>query len=278
MRNDSMAMQNLRHLLWLCAICVMAVVFASCRNTERVDAVGVEESAAAKAMLQGIWIDSDAEDLVFKAKGDTIFYPDSTSQPAYFRILHDTLMIGSPAIKYPIVKQAEHIFWFVNTAGDTVRLVRSEEASDSIGFEVKRPEVLTTTNVIKSDTVVNCDNERYHCYVAINPTRNKVVVTSFNDDGVEVSNVYYDNMIRLSVFKGSGQRFFSRDIRKQLFAQYVPEDFLRQAVLNNISFVEADGQGLHFHATLCVPNAASCYLVEMIVSTGGEMSMKLLES
>lgn len=265
--------------MFLCIALAMVLTFSACKNMGRVDTIDSEnESTTAKDLLQGIWIDADAEDVVFKAKGDTIFYPDSTSQPAYFRIVRDTLLVGKPAVKYFIVKQAEHLFWFVNSAGDTVRLVKSDEEADSVGFEVKRPEVLTVSNVVKSDTVVTFEGERYHCYVAINPTRNKVIVNTFNDDGVEVSNVYYDNMIRLSVFKGSGQRFFSRDMRKQQFAAFVPEDFLSQAVLNNISYAETDDKGLHFHATLCTPNAASCYLVEIIVSTNGEMSMQLLES
>lgn len=268
-----------RWMMLIYTALVVFLTFSACKNSGRVDTVNVEdESSTAKALLQGIWIDADAEDVVFKAKGDTIFYPDSTSQPAYFRIVRDTLLIGEPAVKYYIVKQAEHLFWFVNSAGDTVRLVKSEEETDSVGFEVKRPEVLTISNVVKSDTVINYDGERYHCYVAINPTRNKVIVNTFNDDGVEVSNVYYDNMIRLSVFKGAGQRFFSHDMRKQQFVAFVPEDFLNQAVLNDISYVETDGKGLHFHATLCTPNAASCYLVEIIISTSGQMSMQLLES
>lgn len=260
------------------ATAMLLLAFTSCGQQERPVGHEEDESQSAKAMLQGIWLDAEAEDIVFKAEGDTIFYPDSTSQPAYFRIVHDTLLIGEPAVKYLIVKQAEHIFWFVNSAGDTLRLVRSEEAVDSIGFEVKRPEVLTVSQVVKRDTVVNHDGERYHCYVAINPTRYKVVVSNYNDDGVEVNNVYYDNIIHLSIFKGAGQRFFTRDMRKQQFASFVPESFLSQAVLDNISYVEADDRGLHFYATLCIPNAASCYLVEMIVSTSGELTMQLLES
>jgi hypothetical protein len=256
---------------------LLATLFSCQRKSDNAE-VSVAENKQAKGMMQGVWIDAETEEVSFRVKGDTVFFPDSTSQPAYFRIVRDTLLIGEPAVKYFIVKQAEYLFWFVNSAGDTVRLIKSEEEADSVGFEVKRPEVLTVSNVVKSDTVVNYDGERYHCYVAINPTRNKVIVNTFNDDGVEVSNVYYDNMIRLSVFKGSGQRFFSRDMRKQQFAAYVPEPFLSKAVLNDISYVETDDKGLHFHATLCTPNAASCYLVEIIVSTSGEMSMQLLGS
>lgn len=71
----------------------------------------VKEDTAAKKMLQGIWLnDDDEDDVAFRAKGDTIYYPDSTSQPVYFYIAGDTLVMkGANIAKYPIVKQAEHI-------------------------------------------------------------------------------------------------------------------------------------------------------------------------
>lgn len=49
-----------------------------------------QEDIAAKKMLQGIWVDNDAQTVAFKVKGDTIFYPDTTSIPAYFQIIEDT--------------------------------------------------------------------------------------------------------------------------------------------------------------------------------------------
>ena len=38
-----------------------------------------QEDTTAKKMLQGIWVDEGAQTVAFKAKGDTIFYPDTTS-------------------------------------------------------------------------------------------------------------------------------------------------------------------------------------------------------
>lgn len=42
------------------------------------------ESKEAKAMLQGIWIDAETEEVSFRAVGDSIFYPDTISQPTFF--------------------------------------------------------------------------------------------------------------------------------------------------------------------------------------------------
>ena len=53
----------------------------------------VAEDVSAKKMLQGIWLNDDEEEPAFRVVGDTIFYPDSTSQPVYFQIIHDTLML-----------------------------------------------------------------------------------------------------------------------------------------------------------------------------------------
>lgn len=234
------------------------------------------ESKQAKALLQGIWVDSETQNVIFQVKGDTIFYPDSVSQPAYFRIVEDTMILGDHVAKYPLIKQTEHIFWFQNQNGDIIKLQKSEEEADSLSFTNVRPHVLTISQVTKTDTVVNFDNQRYHCYVAINPTKNKVQSTSYSEDGVEVSNVYYDNIVHVSVFHGN-QRLFGKNFQKAEFSSYVSEDFLKQAVLSNVEYQNTDDHGLHFHATLCTPNAASCYLVEIVISFKGKYNMKLIE-
>ena len=57
--------------------------------------------------------------------------------------------------------------------------------------------------MLKRDCVVFFNDEKYHCYIQINPTTYKVVKPSVNDDGVEVDNVYYDNIVNLTVFNGN---------------------------------------------------------------------------
>ena len=52
-----------------------------------------EESREAKAMLQGIWVDEETDEVSFRAEGDTIYYPDSVSQPTCFRIVGDSLVL-----------------------------------------------------------------------------------------------------------------------------------------------------------------------------------------
>ena len=186
------------------------------------------------------------------------------------------MIIGEGGAAYPVVKQTEHLFWFKNHNNDIVKLSKSDSAEDSLAFVRRKPEVLTVTKVLKRDTVVVYENNRYHCYIAINPTKYKVRKPVYNEDGVEVENVYYDNIIHLSVFQGA-QRIYSRDINKQLFAKDVPQQFLKQAILGNLEYDKTDASGFHFYATLCIPDEASCYLVETIISFNGQLSMELLQ-
>ena len=235
-----------------------------------------KENKQAKAMLQGIWVDEQTEEVSFRAIGDTIFYPDTTSQPTYFKIVGDSLVLGSVGAKYPIVNQSEHVFCFQNQNGDPVKLVKSDDPIHVFAFVHERPQVLTYTEVVKTDSVVNYDGNRYHWYLAINPTKYKVHATSYSDDGVEVDHVYYDNIMHISVFKGA-QKLFSTDFKKQQYESSIPARFLSQAILSNMEFTRVDAKGFHFIATVCIPDGASCYKVENLISFDGKLSMMLVE-
>ena len=121
-----------------------------------------KENLQAKAMLQGIWVDELTEEVSFRAIGDTIFYPDTTSQPSYFKIVGDSLVLGSVGAKYLIENQSEHVFCFHNQNGDLIRLEKSDDPIHVFAFVHERPQVLTYTEVVKTDSVVNYDGNRYH--------------------------------------------------------------------------------------------------------------------
>lgn len=226
-------------------------------------------------MLQGIWVEDESGDVSMRIEGDTIFYTDSTSMPAYFRIIGDSLVMGS-GTSYAIVKQTRNLFWFANQNGDVVKLQRSHEPIDEQAFVHDSPQIMTYTHQVKTDSVVMYNGNRYHWYIAINPTKYKVIKRSYNDDGIEVENVYYDNIMHVSVFQGAN-RLFSSDFRKQMFAKLIPETFLNEAILVNMEYHHTDAKGLYFNATLCIPDGASCYLVQTLVSYTGQMTMQLVE-
>ncbi|MBR4757909.1 MAG: DUF4738 domain-containing protein [Bacteroidaceae bacterium] len=260
----------------LSIIILLALALCSCGNrSANVPVAGQDEDRDSKAMLQGFWMDDETEEVAVLVKGDTIFYSDSTSMPAYFRIVGDSLVLASGAT-YLVDRLSENLFWFYNQNGDLVKYRRSTNPEEDSTWVRDTPRIMTYTHQVKTDSVVNFGGDRYHWYIAINPTKYKVIKHSYSDDGVEVDNVYYDNIMHISVYKGA-QKLYSSDFRKSQFSQYVPADFLEQAVLGNMEYSSIDASGLHFNATLCIPDGASCYLVEALVSYKGQLTMKTIE-
>ena len=248
---------------------------SSCRKSSSPAQEAKQENLAAKKMLQGIWVDEDEQDVAFKAKGDTIFYPDSTSQPVYFQIIDDTLVLhGANVAKYPVVKQTAHLFVFRNQNGDEVRCVLSDDPDDATFFSARRPLPINQNQVIKRDTVIDYNGERYHCYVQVNPTTYKVTTPSYNDDGVEVDNVYYDNIINLNVFHGA-QKLFGGDFKKQQFTKRVPSQFLNGSILSDLTFDHCDEKGIHYTASLIKPgDSMGSYQVDVTVSYKGHLKIE----
>ena len=183
----------------LSIIILLALALGSCGNrSASAPATNQEEDRDSKAMLQGFWMDDETEEMAVLVKGDTIFYSDSTSMPAYFRIIGDSLVLASGA-SYNIDKLTENLFWFHNQNGDLVKYRRSNDPEEDSTWVHDTPRIMTYTHQVKTDSVVSYGGERYHWYIAINPTKYKVVKHTYSDAGVEVDNVYYDNIMHISV-------------------------------------------------------------------------------
>ena len=248
---------------------------AACGQKSEKKQPEIKEDTAAKKLLQGIWLDGDDEDdVAFRVKGDTIYYPDSTSRPVYFYIVGDTLVMkGANTSKYPIVNQAEHIFQFKVQNGDIVKLVKTDDLSYLQQFSHEQPVTLNQNKLVKRDTVVNAGNEKLHLYVQVNPTTFKVYKSSYNDDGVEVDNVYHDNIVNVNIYQGS-RKIFGRDFRKEDFKGQVPHEFLKQSILSDIVFRKVDADGVHYKVVLAMPDSSMSYQVEIIISLEGKMTIK----
>ncbi len=254
---------------------VCLLVFINCKHQNGIPVESLPESKEAKELLQGIWCNPETEQAVVKVKGDTVYYADTTSMPVYFKVVGDSLMLGQN--HYKIVKHSANMFCFRNHSDDEVRLVKSTDPADEFYFIDEQIHPLTvTTEVVKTDSVVMFNGQRYHWYVAVNPTRYKVVTTSYNGEGIEVENVYYDNIIHISLFKGA-ECVFSKDFNKQQYADLVPAQFMEQSILANMQFDQVDDQGFHFNATLCSPGRSSCYMLATNISFDGKVTMDLLE-
>lgn len=263
---------NIRNGLTITCVLLLAALMGC---GQRAGDAKLPESKEAKQLLQGVWSGEDTEDVVFQLRGDSVYYPDSTSMPAFFRVYDDTLYIGSSA-RYHIEKHTNHVLWFKGSDGEVVKLVKGDGDEDKELFERNKTQILTLAEVLKKDTVVSYNGNRYHLYIAVNPTKYKVVRHTINDDGLDVENVYYDNIIHLSVFQGD-RELFSRDFRKKQYQQRVPAQFFDQAVLNNMEYDSTDEKGFHVDVSLCTPGDASCYLIEHVISFDGQVSTELLE-
>ncbi len=257
----------------LAAVCLSSLI--SCGGKSETDKNTVAEDTVAKRMLQGVWIDGDDETIFFMVKKDTIYYPDSTSMPVAFAIMNDTLVMhGNVDVKYPIVKQTENFFSFKNQVGDVFNLEKSKEDSYEKVFENQRPVALNQNQLIKRDTVILYQEKRYHCYVQVNPTTYKVYKRFLNDDGVEVFNVYFDNIVHLSVFV-DGKKFFSRNFNKADFKGMMPESVLDQSILSDIVFTNVDVDGVHGNAIIGIPESPSSYVVEIVLMKDGKFHVQV---
>ena len=258
---------------WMIALLGGLVAFASCGRKTDSKAV-FQEDLNAKKMMQGIWLNEDADDVAFRVKGDTIYYPDSTSQPMYFYIYSDTLVMkGASEVKYPIVKQAPHLFEFKNQGGDIIKLVKTSDKSYMSAFQEQHPVALNQNQLIKRDSIVGYGDEKFHVYAQVNPTTYKVYKSAYNDDGVQVENVYYDNIVNINIYRGAS-KLFSRDFHKKDFNHKVPAEFLQQAILSDMIFDKVDKDCIHYLAILAQPDSSISYQVSVTISLKGRLTIQ----
>lgn len=237
-----------------------------------------KEDLDAKSMLQGVWMSEFEEDIAFTIEGDTVRFPDEGGMPIYFRVERDSFALyGANTVKYAIVRLSADVFEFVNQSGESVKVLKA----DDIDVEETQPAdtVVVSINqsqLLKSDTVAYYDGEKYHCYVQVNPTTYRVVQSKYNDDGVQVDHVYYDNIVHLSVFHGA-EKIFSSNIVKADYSDFIEENILKQVILSDLTFFDVEADGVHLFASLAIPNSSSSFLVETIVSYDGKITKQVKE-
>lgn len=83
-----------------------------------------------------------------------------------------------------------------------IKLHKSEDANDSIYFVRQELVIPAYTEVTKRDSVVTYNGTRYRAYVYINPSKMRVIKTTYSEDGISMDNVYYDNVMHICVYEG----------------------------------------------------------------------------
>ena len=178
---------------------------ASCGNTPEKNNT-LSEDLEAKKTIQGIWVDELEGNCVLRAKGDTIFYTDSLSEPVKFHIYADTLYLeSSHPSKYRLNKLSEHILRFINNDGDEISLVKSDDKNLVSLFEKIKKSIshINQGELIKRDTILSVADKRLHAYIQVNPTTFKVYHPTVNDDGVTVDHAYFDNIVHIALYDGA---------------------------------------------------------------------------
>ena len=254
-------------------ICIS--LMSSCSGQPQKKEEMEKEDLIAKEWLQGTWIDDMTETPLFTAKGDTIYYIDEPAAPVAFKIIEDTLKTyGRKVSNYHIKKQGKSFIWIQSFMGDILQLSKAENSQDSLWIPRQTPKE-KTDNVISKDNVVHYNNQRFRGYVYINPTNIKVHQPEITEEGLEIENIYYDNIIHICVYEGKN-KLFGRDMKKQDFKSLIPEEYFQRAILSDMNFVGVNTKGYQYQATLCIPNSASCYLINISITTDGDITYELI--
>ncbi len=238
----------------------------------------LKEDLRAKELLQGTWVDDMTDTPLLRIKGDSLYYIDESVHPAAFKIISDSLKVyGQQTISYHIKKQGEYVFWIESVMGNILQLSKAENEIDSL-LSARPIEVSSepVREVIQKDHVVHFNNTRYHGYVYINPTDIKVIQPKITEEGLEIEDVYYDNIIHICVYEGK-KSLFARDMKKQDFEPLIPAEYFKRAILNDMEFLGVNAKGYQYQATLCVPNSASCYLINISITKDGDMTYELCQ-
>ncbi len=260
-------------LLSAVILTVTAVTIGCSSNSKASDR---EENLEAKKNMQGTWVNELEDNIVFSVKNDTIYFNDSLSEPAYFHIYQDTLYLNyHKVIKYPIKKLTASSFIFVNDSGDEVELIKSNVTTAELKPSGANEQAsLNQGVVIKHDSVMTFDGKRLHAYKKVNPTTRKVYQQTKNSEGLNIENIYLDNIVYIAVYDG-GRKIFGQNIEKIEFKGTVPDSYLEQAILSDVVIDGFDKNGVRFVAILSVPNSSTNYKINIFVSPTGKKTLSL---
>ena len=249
---------------------------ASCGNTPEKNNT-LSEDLEAKKTIQGIWVDELEGNCVLRAKGDTIFYTDSLSEPVKFHIYADTLYLeSSHPSKYRLNKLSEHILRFINNDGDEISLVKSDDKNLVSLFEKikKSTSHINQGELIKRDTILSVGDKRLHAYIQVNPTTFKVYHPTVNDDGVTVDHAYFDNIVHIALYDGA-RKMINRDYRKKDFSAYVPKEYIDHCILSDIIVEKTTANDVTFVAILSTPDTYTSYHINIVVDIDGNVKMSV---
>ena len=257
----------------LVAVGFMAVL-AGCNNNHGNNTLANQDKEA-KEMMQGYWRNDDAGNFAMLVKGDSIIFPDTSSMPLLFWIYQDSLYTqGSHLQSYKIKKQAAHLFKFVNQLGEEVKLVKTDNTLARKIFAQEHPYAMNIFRTSDIDTTFNYGNQHYTCKIHVETTSDRVIKSTLTDDGIEVDNMYLDNVAKVNVSIG-GKHIYSHDFHKSEFNRFVPTEFMQHSILRDVQYNKADTGAVYLDAIIGFPDASTSYVVELEISKNGKLTTRL---
>lgn len=252
---------------------MITALLASCQP--RTGNTQGREDAEAKRLLQGVWVNSDDASPAFLVRDDSIYYYEAAAQPAHVWVSGDSLYIeASQTRHYRIVKQAEHLLKIVNANGEEVKFERPEDGSITATPTLSATYAMNLTDVSDLDTIAEGGGRTARVRVHTEPTSDRIAKTVYNEYGIEVDNMYLDHSAHVILLDGS-RIYYDHTFRKAEFAQLVPRDFLNASILRSIDYDHRDGSATYLTASIGVPDAETCYVVELRIADDGQLSKRL---
>ncbi|MGL5979448.1 MAG: DUF4738 domain-containing protein [Phocaeicola sp.] len=239
----------------------------------------INENLAAKQKFQGVWMDENSSQLLFRVKGDSIFYVDDAAEPVSFQIVGDSLILkGFQVNKYKIESQTDDSFSFNSSVGERIALCKKEieSGSEEELATVQATQLPVYREKTQKDALLTYQGKRYRGYSYINPSTKKVIRSEITEEGLDVNRIYYDNVIYICVYEGK-TKIFGKDLTKQSFEEVIPTDFLKEAILSDMDFTAVDSSGYHYIALVCTPDGVTCYQVGISISFKGEWQYELVK-
>ena len=110
--------------------------------------------------------------------------------------------------------------------------------------------------------------------ITVKTTSDRVIKSTYNENGIEVDNAYLDNVASLSI-SNQGKLVYMHDFRKQEFASLIDKKFLEKSILRKFEFNHTDEKALYFDAIIGIPDASTSYVIAIRITTDGNLSMKM---
>ena len=173
-------------------ILILCLLIVGCTDKGKQDNSPTED-AKAKELFQGLWVSDDNGEPTLLAKGDSVFLSRFCQYAcAFFGFIKIHFYLkGQNQNEYKITKQSENLFVFLNDNGDEVRMVKSKEKDlrASFGYQVYAMNTFLHT---QSDTIVRTDLGYFETKISVNTTSDRVIKSTYNENGIEVDNAYLD--------------------------------------------------------------------------------------